>query len=210
MKKAIFCLLAYLFITGTNYCQSDSEWNLKKDKNNIKIYECHQDDSSVVEFKIVTAIKAPLSRIARMLRDVESYVEWSPNLETVKLLKELNENDKVYYVELNAPWPISNRDNIIHFQLQDDSVNAFVKISYTGLPDYIPENDGLVRIPNSKGRWQLSATTKGETNVFAMYSSDLSGTLPNWIYRFFAVEGVYKMIYSLKTHAEAAGQGIGH
>lgn len=182
--------------------QSLNDWILKKDKNNIQIFTQSVEESNVVKYKILATVDAPVADVAALLYDVESYPEWTPSLKTTEILSQITIDEMYYYIDVNAPWPISNRDNIIHFLWHEDTLTKIVKINLYGVPNYIDQKDGIVRVTRSEGSWQLRPKTKYKTEIVSIHSSDPSGKLPAWIVKIFIVNNIYNLFINLKEEVK--------
>ena len=96
----------FLFTFLLSVTKYDEKWNLKKDKNGIKVYIRSEPKSGLPEFKGVTKIAAPLSSIVAVLKDVDEYPKLFPGTKTAKLLQ--NERDfQICYMTNECPFPFS-------------------------------------------------------------------------------------------------------
>lgn len=193
----IVCV-AFLLASISTFCQTENEWTLKKDKNDIKVYTRQAEDSDIIEIKVLSIVQATVNQISKLLADVENYNLWMPNVKSTKVIELINKNELYYYIELNAPWPISNRDNIIHFRHTLDQKTGIARILVNGVADYLPENKGVVRITHSTGIWELSPMENGEVKVISTYVSDPAGKLPLWVIKLFVVDSIYDTFINLK------------
>ncbi len=198
MRITIVILLLFAFNTAEVLGQADEAMKLKKDKDNIKVYLGQVQESDMIHMKIITTVNAPVSNIAALLQDINSYPEWMTNVETTTVLKELSEHESYYYIAMSAPWPVSNRDNIVHIQMSENPASKVVTFNVNGVPDFIPEKEGFVRVKKSYGTWRITPLENGETEVASIYSSDPSGSMPLWVVRLFIVEGSYEMFVNMK------------
>ncbi|MCF6170691.1 MAG: START domain-containing protein [Bacteroidales bacterium] len=203
MKTALVLLLSTFFLfSEENLVPADDGWVLKKDKNNIKVFTRQTAEGKMKEFRIIALLKASMTQLVATLEDVEAYPQWMSDVKSTKILRQFNPNEKYYYIEIDAPWPISNRDNIIHFQLQADTIGQVVTIKVEGMPDYIPEKKDIVRIPHSGGTWELRPKENGETEVISLYATDPGGNLPDWVINMFIVDRCYRSLINLKEFVE--------
>lgn len=202
MKKNHFLLFAIVLIYSQIFGQASDDWTLKKDKNNIKVYTRLSEGTDIIEVKVISSIKATIPQISALLAEVETYHKWMPNVKTTKVLHKISSNELYYYIELNAPWPISNRDNIIHFHNTLDQETGIARIVVNGVADYLPENKGIVRITHSTGIWQLIPMGNDEVKVISTYLSDPSGKLPLWVIKLFVVDSIYDTFINLKKLVE--------
>ena len=121
MKFILLILIAFFLHPQAPTEESGKdEWKLEKDKNNIKIWTRKIGDSGIKSFKAIVIYDASVSQLASVLNDVEAYPEWMSDVEATKILKEISENERYYYLLVNAPWPLSNRDNVVHFKLDNE------------------------------------------------------------------------------------------
>ncbi|MEP6617218.1 MAG: lipid-binding protein, partial [Ginsengibacter sp.] len=113
------------------------------------------------------------------------------------ILKRVNDNDFFYYIESSLPWPLSNRDAIIHLTMIPDTVHHALKINAYSEPSYMSKKDGLVRIPFSKGSWYVTETAN-KLNIDYTFEVDPGGTLPAWLVNMLADKGPYESFLKLK------------
>jgi len=196
MKITLTILLIFLFNVGTNI--NDADWVLEMDKNEIMIWTRETGSSRVKSFKAITTLTASVEQLATVLNDVEAYPEWMSDVEYTEVLEEISENERFYYFEVNAPWPVSNRDNIVHFILKKDPKTMGFKVTVIGEASYIPQKPDIVRIPESKGSWEFIPLENGGSKVIFEYAADPGGKLPTWAINMFIVDGPFKTLSNLK------------
>ncbi len=134
-----------MFILQEASAVEQQDWKLQKDKNGIKVYTKEVSDSPMKTFKGATLISSSLDQYDALLRDVENFSEWMHSLKKAEVKDQLEENKRVLYTVYNAPWPLDNRDAVIHsrIEIEDNKVAHIVSI----FPDYMPEQKKLVRMP---------------------------------------------------------------
>jgi uncharacterized membrane protein len=204
--KIIFVFLMLLCLSegvrAFTVLPADTIWRLEKDKNGVKVYTRPVEGMTIKEFKAVVIINAPVSKLLSMVMDVVAYPKWVANVKSVKILKETGNDEVIYYTEIQVPWPLSNRDNIIRSKIVNDSATGIVKVIMTGKPDYLPEYSGIVRIPNAGGYWHFSPLEDGKVEVVMQYLADPAGNIPDWVVNMFVVDGPYKTFLKMREIAE--------
>ena len=188
-----------LFIKNkvSSYLQS-GKWKLEKNQNNIKVYTRKTEDSKIKEFKAITTINTSVSTLINVLNDVEAYPEWIQDVKYTKTLKQITSNERYDYYEISVPWPLDNRDIIVHYKIEQDAQTNIVKAKITGKPDYIPKKSGVVRIEKAKGIWQFTPKENGKVQILYQFLGDPAGNIPAWIINLFIVDGPYKTLTNLK------------
>jgi len=198
MKITLTILITFILNAGAHVDVGDAGWVLEKDKNNIKVWTRESETMSMKSFKAVTIVKATTAQLVAVLNDVEAYPEWMSDLSYAEVLDEISENERYYYFEVDAPWPVSNRDNVVHYELEEDPTTNGYKITVTGMPEYLPEKPDIVRITKSAGTWLIIPRENGESEIVFEYSADPGGKLPAWAINIFIVDGPFKTLSNLK------------
>ncbi len=193
-----------LFLNGdylvqpANDFQEVFEWELKKEKNNIKVFVRDSTVSGIKEIKVITTVKASVERLVEIVYDIESYPEWVPNLETAEILETVSKREIYYYFQADVPWPFRNRDDVMRFVMKEDHDNGGVTIIFTGHPDYIPEKDKIVRLSLNKGHWKFTPISNGEVEIDYLFFTDEGKGYPNWIVNMFIIDGPFETVSNLK------------
>ena len=192
----ILCLLA----AGFAHAQ-EQDWKLKKDADGIKVYTRPVEGEAMNETKAVTKLNASLSATVAMLIDVENFHSWSPSTKSSRLLEQKSATEIIYYVETEAPWPVSDRDGIYTMRISQEP-SGLVKIVTGCLPDYLPENKGLVRIPKSEGSWIVKPLGDKEVELTYQNLADPGGSIPDWVANSGSVGIPYKMLKRMSQQVQ--------
>lgn len=190
--------LGLLAIFSLGFGQSDA-WELRKDKDGIKVYTQKIAGAPLDAFKGTGVINAPLAKVLRVLRDGNAYTEWSPDCaESVQ--KESSETRQVNYSVTDAPFPVSDRDSYVEFTYQP-TANG-MKIILKALPDYGPQVDGMVRLKHINGFWLLEKQGENATRVTYQMQADPGGSIPAWLANATAVDQPFESIKGLRARVK--------
>ncbi len=178
-----YILFFYILLSGF-YClnaQEAGNWELVKEKEGIKIYARKVDNSPFDELLGTYIADVGLSSIVSLLKDYNNQPNWVfANVET-RLLAAPNNFEWYYYMKTDAPWPVADRDIIIHAVLTQDTLTQIVHINVQGLPKYLQINEGIVRIPYLKSSWEFIPINKDKVLVKLQILTDIGGEVPAWI-----------------------------
>ena len=86
------------------------------------------------------------------------------------------ERERYVHMVLDLPWPISDRDMVIHTVTTIDPTTRTATVSLDSVSDKIPATD-LIRAETS-GSFQLRVLGPEETEFTYMMQTDLRGDLP--------------------------------
>lgn len=173
-------------------------WKLEKDKNGIKVYLSGVKGSSFKAAKVECNITGTYNKLIALLTNVPHFTDWIYHNKLSRVLKRISPYDFIYYTETSMPWPMSNRDAVIHVQIRTDSLPRFMTITGTGEPRYIPEESGKVRVPYYKAVWKVTMPTAQTLAVTYIVELDPGGSIPAWIANMFAEKGPYESFSNLE------------
>jgi hypothetical protein len=191
----VFFLFLFSVSAATAYSQYD--WKLSKDKDGIKVYESETKTSNYKSIRVECVLQGTYDKLIALLNDVSRHKAWVYNNKISYILKRNSAYDLYYYTETNLPWPMSNRDAVIHLTMNRDSLDRFLQITGTGLPNNIPEKSGKVRVPRTSVSWYVTKPTATTIKIVYTFDADPGGSLPSWLVNMFADKGPYESFKKL-------------
>jgi len=199
VKALTICLL---FLPHAVSLSSSSDWVLKIQKNGINIYSRPSDVSKFNDLKIEMDLPGTVSQLSSILMDFEKYPEWAYGTKSAVLIKKINDNEAIYYSEVGAPWPASNRDFYAKVKVYLNADSGSLNVVSTGMKNYLPEKKNLVRIPMSHGTWNISTKPNKIMHLQYILQLDPGGSTPGWILNMFATKGPMETFGNLKKKLE--------
>lgn len=197
MKLIARIVWAILFSSVISTGFSQYKWKLSKDKDGIKVYLSENPRSKFKSIKVECTLLGTFDQLISILTDVEHLKDWVYNTKTSYLIKKISPYDMYYYTETTIPWPMSNRDAVVHLRIIRDSSQSFVKISSTNENRLVPEKDGKVRILYSLINWYVTMPTSRTISIIYTFEADPGGNLPAWLVNSFADKGPYESFKKL-------------
>ena len=191
MLRMILILLCFPFLVN-----AQTDWTLKKEANQIKIYTRDAKDSNLKEFMAMTTIETPLKLILNELLEAPDYYEGCES-NVSYYVKELNSNQHVFYAHQDLPWPIKDRD-IVTLLTVDKLNSKTIKLTLESLPDELPSKTKTIRIKNLMGYWLLEEM-EGKTTVTQQLFVDPEGSLPPFVVNNLLVKGPFKTFKDLRN-----------
>ncbi len=202
MMKRLILLICLLATGAGQYLLSQTtEWELRKNEDGIKVYTREVDGSDFDEYKAVMTVKIEPKALLYVICDVSKFTEWMPDIEEAKMLKKESADMQIDYTETNAPWPVKNRDAVVQRDIIHGK-NGEITINMKALPDYIPEKDGIVRIPKMDGFWKMTPRGNGEVEVINQVLADPGGYLPSWLVNAKVVDDPWEIMQGLEKMAK--------
>ena len=186
-----------LFSTFTSAAIGQYNWKLSKDEDGIKVYQSEVKHSKFKSIKVECTLDGTYDKLMSILNDVTNQKNWVYNNKNSSILQRISPNDFYYYSETHLPWPMTNRDAIIHLKMNKDSLNRFLKISAVSIPGYAPEKSGMVRVPRSDISWYVTMPSAKTISIVYIFDAEPGGSLPAWVVNMFTDKGPYESFKKL-------------
>ncbi|HEY5824640.1 MAG TPA: hypothetical protein VIT44_09750 [Cyclobacteriaceae bacterium] len=199
--RAVCALGLFLLLPIAGIAQADCE--LKKEKDNIKIYSCPLEGSALNAILVELEVNSTIEKDIPIVLDVARYGEWRYRELHHKLLKKISDTELIYYAEISAPFPLSNRDLILHLKLNRDPITKILTVKLESMPDYIPSVEDVVRISSSSTTLTLIPIGEEKLKVRCYVRVDPGGHIPAWVVNMFSTQGPYETFRNLTEKMEA-------
>lgn len=200
MRKNCLPLVLFLLllIPAFAFSQNSDGWIFKNEKNGIKVY--YRKTSDVYELKLITSIQSSISGLVSLLSDVERYPQWGYKITEAEFIRKHSETEAVYRSRFDFPWPLDDRDIVMHNKVQQDPVSGKVTATSTATPGLAPEKSDAVRIKDAKTVWTIYPGTGGWLYVEYYVYSNPGGNLPDWLVNMALDVGTRETIQHIRQH----------
>ena len=202
MKWSRLIIAAYLLLFLSSIAIAQTDWQLKVDKEGIKVYTKQMENSPLKAVKTVCTINTSLTILTALLLDINNTPEWVYATKKISLLKQVSLSDLIYYSEIEIPWPVSNRDFIVLLKVTQDQKTKVVSVIGDNKPDYLPAVKNVVRIKRSYSKWLISPLPNGQVKIEYILEVDPGGVIPAWLINMFATKGPYETFKKLREEVK--------
>ena len=180
--------LVFSSILGLPVC-AQNNWVLQKQKDGIQISNRPASNSSFKDIRVEVDLPGTVGQLAAILQDVPAYTQWSYATKKAVLIKTLGPGKFIYYSEIEVPWPATNRFFYAIFELKTDPSSQSFQVVATNLPDYQPETNDLVKVPFTKGVWNVTSKPNHVIHIDYTLQLNPGGSLPAWVLNLFSTKG---------------------
>jgi START domain len=202
MKWSCLIITAHLLLFLSSIAIAQTDWQLKVDKEGIKVYTKQMENSPLKAVKTVCTINTSLTILTALLLDINNTPEWVYATKKISLLKQVSLSDLIYYSEIEIPWPVSNRDFIVLLKVTQDQKTKVVSVIGDNKPDYLPAVKNVVRIKRSYSKWLISPLPNGQVKIEYILEVDPGGVIPAWLINMFATKGPYETFKKLREEVK--------
>lgn len=198
--KCILLLCCGLCLPLLSFAQKN--WELKKNEDGIKVFWRASADSDVKELKIKTEIEASLNTVVAVMSDTESYTDWVYAVTEARTLREIARHESVYYNVIDFPWPMDDRDIILHTRTTQDPVTKVVVSRSSAAPSEMPEDDSMVRVRHAEITWIITPLSPGRVSVDYRLITDPGGSIPAFLINIASDYGPFKTMQAFKERVK--------
>jgi len=192
-------LTIFFMVILTSASLGQDAWELKLDKDSIKVYTRSHPKSAFDEFKAISTVNLSMEEFIKIMKDIPSYPDWVNNTEACSLLSRPSDSSQIYHTEIKVPFPFQNRDAVYLNAFQYNTQAKKLTVTIENQPDYLESQDDLVRMPFGEGKWVFITKPDGHNEVTLQMVVDPGGSLPAWLVNKFITESPYETLKALRS-----------
>jgi hypothetical protein len=124
------------------------DWRLVKNKNDIKVYMKHTENTKLKTFKGVTEfeVEEPL-KFATVLNDYDFLATLLHLVSSLEETERASDIDRDLKIKTFLPWPVKNRDMAVNVKINQDPETYNVFVDVKDIKDKYPHEKGYIRMP---------------------------------------------------------------
>ncbi|KGJ97552.1 START domain-containing protein [Colwellia psychrerythraea] len=178
LKFTSWFITFFILISVINPCYSSSEstWKLRHSEKSINIYTRKIANSKYLEIKAKVRLNTPFVHLLAKFSDDEKCWTWIKKCLSVKLLKHISDDEKIYYSVLTMPWPLSERDFVFHSVRKVEIQKGLATLELSPLSD-IYKATKYVRA-SSTITYRLTSLSTSSSSLSIIMHTELGGTTP--------------------------------
>ena len=174
--------LLLLGLAGGLWAEPGQDWQMVTDRDGIKVYMAHSDDSKIKTFRGEGEIQADDFRsIANQLDDYPFIASWMHMISELDDLGMETPYDRRIHVTTRLPWPVSDRDAGIDVKVFQDPDSYTVLVPFVARNDIVAESDSYVRMPELEGYLRFEPLEPGLIYMTFEVVLDPGGYIPAWL-----------------------------
>lgn len=198
-SQLAICILAMILIAlspATSGAEEFSEdWEPAVKDGDIRIYTRSVRDSSYKEFKAITTLQASSATVMAIFTEQSANKQWLAECTDAEVLEYSDFHSQIAYQAYNFPWPASDRDFVIEFDVRQTGKSNFL-LRMHDRSEHIGEKASYVRAELKNGYYRIKQLSPEKTRVTMVQHVNPGGSLPAWMVNQLITDTPY---YSLKN-----------
>ena len=176
-----FTTLLLVLLAGVA-AAAEREWTLVTDRDDIKVYRAHTDDSLIKTFRGETEVALKDFRsIAAIMDDYDFVAEWLHMVSEIRGVSRVSPYDRTVWLTTRLPWPVRDRDVVLNVWQEQDAESSALRMPFRQQGGVMDEKDGYVRIPRMEGYLEFKPLAPGRIKLTIEVILDPGGYLPAWL-----------------------------
>ncbi|MBT8195412.1 MAG: hypothetical protein KJO64_03240 [Bacteroidia bacterium] len=171
---------------------------MEREENGIKVYSSKLSNTNFKAVKVESVVEGDIDMLLSLLTTVDGMKGWVYKTENIKLINSSSDSAVTFYSETDLPWPMSNRDAIVHLEMNKNNLPDFSSIKGTCDPDGAPKEKGIVRISHFIANWRINMLKGNKMHIVYVVEVDPGGNIPAWINNMFIAKGPYETFINLE------------
>ena len=178
------------------------EWETLVKAESLHVERRPYKDSAIDELRGTVQLEASLNAIMALLRDAPYNADWVHRSGGARIVAANGYSQVYVYGIVDAPLPLMDRDTVVRFDYRQDPDTRDILIEITNFPDYLPEEAGLVRVPDFGGFWKLEPREGGMVEVTYQVHGTAGGWVPVWLANYAAQLSVTRTLQNMPAAVE--------
>lgn len=192
-KRLIASLIFFFMMASFSSFAGENEWQLKKNKNGIKVYAKEKADMRFYMYKVVTKIPVKPEVVYRQVVDFRENLKYMELVDSIKFLD--HQKDRLYrnYMHFNMPWPVKNREMVMEMSVTKDEQGIYLESD--DLPEALPKNRDAIRMEDFKEKWSIQkGKNQDKSKITVTGWVDPGGSIPAWVVDLFNADTPFRYV----------------
>jgi hypothetical protein len=196
----VFFAIIHISFLSLHSTYAQPNCKLRKDEEGIKVYTCHVDTSRFKSIKAEFDITCSIEDLINSVTDVPGYTRWQFNTMQGKIVKSLSSHEKIYHTVIEAPWPVTDRDMVVHLRIVQSEKELVITTDSES--NILPAYPSFVRVPFSHAQWTVISQTPNQLHVKYEMLIDPGGAVPAWLVNWTCANAPLQSFQKLKLLLE--------
>lgn len=153
----------------------ENDWTARKNNQNLQLYTREITGSDFIAVKVTALVNATIEKVADAFGDGDGCSGWQAMCKASTVVEVVSDRERYIHLVLDLPWPLSDRDMIIHSTSTIDPETDSATLHIESAADKIPLQD-YVRA-RSNGRYTVKEVNAEQVELTYVIHTELGGNI---------------------------------
>ncbi|ABW68167.1 START domain-containing protein [Desulfosudis oleivorans] len=205
-KKIVFKILVSIcLVVCLPFDALAQEWERVLEQDGIVVYERQRPDAPMRDFRAEMVLDSSPASVLALFDDTEQTPQWFAHCRRLERIAEITPDEHFLYNITEFPWPLKDRDAVLHSIRTFEKENKRFVIDYQSDEKYAypSAEPGLVRVNHVEGQWTITPLGPHRTLVTSRVYADMGTLLPGWTLNPFFREATHLTFVNLRQTAQS-------
>lgn len=169
-------LLLFTLCGAADSSADNTTWQLVKQEGDITVYTREVAGSPFLAVKGTVLIDRSSDQVSALLGTGSSCAEWRAMCKSSKVIETVSEHERYIYMVLDLPWPIADRDLVMHTRTVIDDEARTATVSLNSDSERHPPQDHIRA--ETRGQFLIRVIEEEQVEFTYIMHTDLGGNLP--------------------------------
>ncbi len=162
---------------------ADGKWEYVDRFNGVKVWRMSRKGSPVMAFRGEVIKSIHIGKILTTFATSKYHRDWVDRWDNSRDLKKIAKYERIFWIRFDLPWPVSDRDYVIHTKVTPDAKKRVVVANLKSVKHSAkPEKGGCcVRGLAFGTHYRFTALPGGKTKLRVEVHTNPRGMLPAWL-----------------------------
>ena len=191
---------ALIFSTLSHAAPAGDGWEQIKDKDGVQVYTRAVEGSDFLAIAASTVMQADSDKVAAALGTGDGCAEWRKMCKSSKILDETSADDRLVYMVLDLPWPLSDRDVVMRILTNIDTEAQTAVVSLNSDSQAYPAQKHVRAECN--GQFVIKVLDENQVEVTYEMHADIGGDISPGMVKSRQVDSTFAEMVALRELVE--------
>lgn len=176
------CIALSLFLWMGFYLQGQANWEVHKKTSDYTILLKNVPGQEIKQFKKEAIITADIQSAYKILKDVQNMHLWYDKVKKVSLLKTISDNEGIYLLEYDLPFPFEDRIATVRGKIDMAADKNSFTVETKNYPFPIPaDKQKMELITTIYSSWKILEVNNTQIKIIHEGYMNPGGNVPVWL-----------------------------
>ena len=181
--QTMLCFLcAAWFVAPARASAQEADWQLRKEQGGIRVFTREQQGSNFAAVRAEMILEdVRVSSLVALIDDPSACALLEARCAESYTVERVSATEQFVYRHNDMPFPIKDRDVVMHFVWTQDPVTRVVMLDNRNIDGVLPENPRRIRLPSAISGWRFEPLGDGRVLASSEVHLEPGANLPAWL-----------------------------